>query len=269
MDLLTYAVSKKLVSGNEMWKYLHNNEPVPGELVADAFQDVLAQHQDIKAERLTHRFDEFISHHIPVTFQPSGGSITVSGEVDDNALEVLTQLHNLTNEAVVEKTIRSVAQTINPTQTVTIEDIQFGLSELTSSVERNHARVLDIVDEEPATTNLHIADEISEITHEGAPLDRAKQMLNTAIANDIHVEAPVELSDLPELEPFEEIQVTEDPFEDIEPVEDLPVLDDEPAVEEVTDAGVLKNVWNNFVASLREEGLDTDLELKTPLQMAI
>ena len=53
MDLLTYAVSQKLRQNNDMWKYLAENQPVPQELIADAFASVIETYEDDEAVSLT------------------------------------------------------------------------------------------------------------------------------------------------------------------------------------------------------------------------
>ena len=74
MDLLTYAVSQKLRQNNDMWRYLAENQPVPQDLIADAFASVIETYEDEEAVRLTSHYDDYLSHHIPVTFTPNGAS---------------------------------------------------------------------------------------------------------------------------------------------------------------------------------------------------
>lgn len=299
MDLLTYAVSQKLRQNNDMWRYLAENQPVPQDLIADAFASVIETYEDDEAVRLTSHYDDYLSHHIPVTFTPNGAGIQVSGEIDDTALEVLKLLHHKEDRDIVEQTIHSITNTISPGRDAEITDIETFASELKRSVHENHERVhqlrtaSELLDDEPASVVVHehvrdlpdVADVITPIyepKHE--PLAQALADLEEAEREADHKVVQDEFTfptnhDAPEQsfmdaldEPGFELSDAPDAGEDIElqdaPEEGEPEVEEKPAEEEKTDAGVIASVWNGFVKDIRDSGLHERMELQTPLAMA-
>jgi hypothetical protein len=291
MDLLTYAVSQKLRQNNDMWRYLAENQPVPQDLIADAFASVIEAYEDDEAVRLTSHYDDYLSHHIPVTFTPNGAGIQVSGEIDDTALEVMKLLHHKEDRDIVEQTIHSITNTISPGRDAEITDIETFASELKRSVHENHERVhqlrtaSELLDDEPASVIVHehVRDlpEVEEPKQE--PLAQALAELEAAEREADHKVVQDEFTfptnhDVPEQsfmdaldEPgFELSDTPEAPVEDIE-LQDAPEdgeSEEAPVEEEKTDAGVIASVWNGFVKDIRDSGLHERMDLQTPLAMA-
>lgn len=303
MDLLTYAVSQKLRQNNDMWRYLAENQPVPQDLIADAFASVIEAYEDDEAVRLTSHYDDYLSHHIPVTFTPNGAGIQVSGEIDDVALEVLKLLHHKEDRDIVEQTIHSITNTISPGRDADITDIETFASELKRSVHENHERVhqlrtaSELLDDEPASVVVHehvrdlpdvsdVVTPIYEPKHEPlaqalADLEEAEREADHKVVQDeftfpTNHDAPeqsfmdaldepgFELSDTPEAS-VEDIELQDAP-EDGEAEEGE--SEEKPAEEEKTDAGVIASVWNGFVKDIRDSGLHERMDLQTPLAMA-
>ena len=304
MDLLTYAVSQKLRQNNDMWRYLAENQPVPQDLIADAFASVIETYEDEEAVRLTSHYDDYLSHHIPVTFTPNGAGIQVSGEIDDTALEVLKLLHHKEDRDIVEQTIHSITNTISPGRDAEITDIETFASELKRSVRENHERVhqlrtaSELLDDEPASVVVHehvrdlpdvseVVTPIYEPVHEPlaqalADLEAAEREADHKVVQDeftfpTNHEAPeqsfMEALDEPEFELSDAPEVNDAPVEDIE-LQDAPEdasadePEEKPADEEKTDAGVIASVWNGFVKDIRDSGLHERMDLQTPLAMA-
>lgn len=291
MDLLTYAVSQKLRQNNDMWRYLAENQPVPQDLIADAFASVIEAYEDDEAVRLTSHYDDYLSHHIPVTFTPHGEGIQVSGEIDDTALEVIKLLHHKEDRDIVEQTIHSITNTISPGRDAEITDIETFASELKRSVYENHERVhqlrtaSELLDDEPASVIVHehVRDipQVEEPKQE--PLAQALAELEAAEREADHKVVQDEFTfptnhDVPEQsfmdaldEPgFELSDTPEAPVEDIE-LQDAPEegeSEEAPVEEEKTDAGVIASVWNGFVKDIRDSGLHERMDLQTPLVMA-
>lgn len=258
MDLLTYAVSRKLLNDNDMWRYIANGEPIPQTLVEDAFKDVLETHTDVVAERLTTDYDSFVSHHVPVTFTTNTDGVDVSGEIDDNALEIINVVHDKTVDDVIRQTVTSSIHTISPEREFTISDIETMASELMARTLANHEvvhankLVVDIVDDAPGIY------ESDTQTQTKAHLEDAMNQLNE-LEHQYNSTSPVNTS-----------QIEDSSF-------DIPTLDDEPIHKEVvenleaqnTDTGLMSSVWNSFVSDIREHKLDERLELTTPLVAAL
>lgn len=286
MDLLTYAVSQKLRQNNDMWKYLAENQPVPQELIADAFASVIETYEDDEAVRLTSHYDDYLAHHVPVTFTPNGAGIRVNGEIDDTALEVMKFLHHKEDTDIVEQTVRSITRTISPGRDAEITDIETFASELKRSVEENHKRVhqlrtaSELLDDESASFTVRERIEDKVVEPQTPPLEKALADLEEAEREAVHRvddfifpvaphspeqsfmdaldEPNFELDDVPEL-----VEAPAEPTGEEAPNEQV-----EENVEEKTDAGVLASVWNGFVQDIRDSGLHERMDLQTPLALA-
>lgn len=302
MNLLTYAVSQKLSHDNEMWRYIHNNEPIPQDVVSAAFEETLKNTSDVEAERLVSDYDAYIANHIPVTFVPQGDGVRVSGEIQDAALDVIQTLHGRTPEDVIQQTVESSIRTINPGREIEVHDIQRLADDINERARKSHARlnafvspveehrdvagefkpfdsvnaqhkqdVVDLVDEEPAMV-VASPERQTALGNARLALEEAERNLANGIVEDIPVlEEPSDIPELDELPPLDNEPTFmdsingDDVIPDIQDVEE----DSEKKREEVTEAGVLASVWNSFVSDIKGAGLESRLELHTPLTMAV
>lgn len=263
MNLLTYAVSRKLLDNNDMWRYIANGEPIPQNIVEDAFKDTLTNYEDLKAERLVNDYNDFVAHHVPVTFTTNADGVQVSGEIDDAALDIIEVVHRKTVDDVVRQTVTSSIHTISPEREFTISDIETMASDVMARVVANHEilhsnkPVIDIVDDEPGVYESNIHTKISTALEDAmAQLNELEQKYGIVESKPVAA-------------------VTGDIKDNDEFV--IPSLDDEPTIDEsfegvtdpTTDTGLISSVWNAFVNDIREHKLDERLELTTPLVAAL
>lgn len=284
MDLLTYAVSQKLRQNNDMWKYLAENQPVPQELIADAFASVIETYEDDEAVRLTSHYDDYLAHHVPVTFTPNGAGIQVNGEIDDMALEVMKFLHHKEDADIVEQTVRSITRTISPGRDAEITDIETFASELKRSVEENHKRVhqlrtaSELLDDESASFTVHERIEDKVVEPPTPPLEKALADLEEAEREAVHRVDDFIFPVAPHSPEQSFMDALDEPTFELDDAPatdadlDVPTIEDEPVSEtsdeEKTDAGVLASVWNGFVQDIRDSGLHERMDLQTPLALA-
>lgn len=275
MKLLTYAVSQKLNNNNDMWRFVKENQPIPINVVESAFAQTLENYTDIRAERLVSSYTDFITHHIPVTFIPNEHGVQVSGEIQDEALEVIESFYSQTSDDVIRETIESSIHTISPERDIEITDIETMASVLHTNVLENHKRVerltsepiehiqntnlktvenvrkpqdIQIVDESPAKTIIEARQ---------TPLDKATQALVEAEQK----EADNDVFEIPALE------LDESSIDDI--VLDDPVEETVEVTDESTETGLVASVWNHFIKSIKEHDLDKRLNLETPTNLAV
>lgn len=275
MKLLTYAVSQKLNNNNDMWRFVKENQPIPINVVESAFAQTLENYTDIRAERLVSSYTDFITHHIPVTFIPNEHGVQVSGEIQDEALEVIESFYSQTSDDVIRETIESSIHTISPERDIEITDIETMASVLHTNVLENHKRVerltsesiehiqntnlktvenvrkpqdIQIVDESPAKTIIEARQ---------TPLDKATQALVEAEQK----EADNDVFEIPALE------LDEPSIDDI--VLDDPVEETVEVTDESTETGLVASVWNHFIKSIKEHDLDKRLNLETPTNLAV
>lgn len=263
MNLLTYAVSRKLSDGNDMWRYVASDEPIPQNIVEDAFKDVLETYEDVKAERLLNDYNAFVSHHVPVTFTTNGDGVQVSGEIDDAALEIIETIHRKTADDVVCQTVTSSIHTISPEREFTISDIEMMADDVMARVAANHEvlhnikPVVDIIDDEPGVYESKAP--VKTIT----PLEDAMSQMNELEQKYGTIESKPSAVSTNAIEDNDELVV---PSLDDEPIENETVNE---GTEKTTDTGLISSVWNAFVNDIREHKLDERLELTTPLAMAL
>lgn len=275
MKLLTYAVSQKLNNNNDMWRFVKENQPIPINVVESAFAETLENYTDIRAERLVSSYTDFITHHIPVTFIPNEHGVQVSGEIQDEALEVIESFYSQTSDDVIRETIESSIHTISPERDIEITDIETMASVLHTNVLENHKRVerltsesiehiqntnlktvenvrkpqdIQIVDESPAKTIIEARQ---------TPLDKVTQALVEAEQK----EADNDVFEIPALE------LDEPSIDDI--VLDDPVEETVEVTDESTETGLVASVWNHFIKSIKEHDLDKRLNLETPTNLAV
>ena len=263
MNLLTYAVSRKLFDNNDMWRYIANDEPIPQNIVEDAFRDVITNHEDSKAERLVNDYNAFVTHHVPVTFTTSGNGVQVSGEIDDAALEIIEAIHHKTVDDVVNQTVSSSIHTISPEREFTIGDIEIMASDVMSRVVANHEilqnvkPVIDIVDDAPGVYESDVQ------TKSTTNLEDAMAQLNELEQKYGVIESSQTTPMTLNIDNNDELVV---PSLDDGPIEiDKVDVENEPT----TDTGLISSVWNAFVNDIREHKLDERLELTTPLAAAL
>lgn len=292
MNLLTYAVSQKLQRNNEMWKFIHSNEPIPHDVVADAFAETLQQYEDLRAERLATDYQSFVSNHLPVTFAPNSNGIHVAGEIQNEALDVIHALYGKTDEDVIRDTIRSSIYAINPGRAIEIDDIQTMADDMHIKAIQRHEQVQklrQLVHDVPTSATEQPIEHVTEpvvqhlpvdvmddpatyVSHERqTPLGAAKQALAEAEAEAgevLHFGEPK--TDMPTevvLTPVEDTPTISKVLTESDEIPQLQDVIEEP--EETTDAGVLASAWNNLVQNFKDKGLEDRIALDVPLTFAL
>lgn len=229
MDLLTYAVSKHLTDGNDLWRFVYEEKDLPQELVRQAFQEVLQTYTHEAAHQLTHHPKAYLADYIPITLHPNGENIRVSGYIDDRAMDILSGVHGMDKTQVVQQTIDKMTQTIHPNRQARILDIQFQVEKqidtFKQAVNQTHHRVqqLNLIDE-PATytPNRKVASEkVTDKVTESPEIEEV-------------TEKATEKVELPEIKEVASEKVTELPEEiDLPEIEDAPEEIDFPEIEDV------------------------------------
>jgi hypothetical protein len=262
MNLLTYAVSRKLLDGNDMWRYVTSNKPIPQNIVEDAFKDVISTYEDTKAERLINDYNAFVAHHVPVTFTTVGSDVQVSGEIDDAALEIIETIHHKTSDDVVRQTVTSSIHTISPEREFTISDIEMMADDVMARAMANHEilhnvkPIVDIVDDEPGIY------ESESPTKTTSALEDAMTQMDELERKYGAIESKPTMVSVNEIEDNGLVV----PELDDDPIDDSSISD---INEPTTDTGLISSVWNAFVNDIREHKLDERLELTTPLTVAL
>lgn len=115
MDLRTYAVSKRLSTGNTMIDYLLANKDIPAAVVEESFSAYLATQEDSVAETIIS--DQYLAEaerQTPLIVTKKDGVFEVKGDMPDMVADMICRLHNLGKQELIEALMsRYFAQTQN------------------------------------------------------------------------------------------------------------------------------------------------------------
>lgn len=94
MNFKSYAISRKLKNNSDLIKYL-NEGVVPVEVIEKEFSEVFDLYKDDEAELLSDDYKEYLRKHVPVSFIPNSKGLDVTGNISDNVLEIIDNIHGV------------------------------------------------------------------------------------------------------------------------------------------------------------------------------
>lgn len=114
MELLTYAVRRKLLSDDPLLSYVVGNKPVPVSAVAASFHDFIAPLTDEKSECLISDYPKMLNENVPVVVRANTeGGYDISGNIPDTLLEAITLVHGAGQEEIVRALADYNLQTVH------------------------------------------------------------------------------------------------------------------------------------------------------------
>lgn len=134
MDLLEFAVQRKLDYQNELLDYVAKDEHVPVHVLASSLEGVIDGMEDERASLLVSDYTEMMSAYVPMTYQRDRqtGEYTVEGEIDENILDSIQLVHGIDSEAAISGMIESNVETLTDTE-AEVNGLDLNLSELEES----------------------------------------------------------------------------------------------------------------------------------------
>lgn len=180
MDLKTYAVKQALDGNPDLLTAIMQNKPIDLDVANKSFSPLIADQDAGDIQNLIDNYPDYLVRHtkMQINSGTQDDDLEISGEVDDNLLDVIELLHHVQPDDVVKQAASRLMAKFAPAKAIDVADINF-----------------ESVDKAPEVKQEKVAaDETDEKTDE-APLDAPE------------AEAPVDAPEagLPDYAPDDEV----------------------------------------------------------------
>lgn len=299
MNFKSYAISRKLKNNSDLIKYL-NEGVVPVEVIEKEFSEVFDLYKDDEAELLSDDYKEYLRKHVPVSFIPNSKGLDVTGNISDNVLEIIDNIHGVDKNEVVSGLVEDVVETVSPNRRFKVEGVLFS-EELNDLQDRvlNHSKHLtelktekDITDavlsnvdssenlevEMHNEVNYHKVDpttlEVTENSDNVQELSNvnSKKDVSNVVAATIGGAGVLAVAGSILTNKDEKNSVSIDDSEVLDNVETLKSKETEEGIveEKIDDEKELRNeIWNSFVLNLAEKKMNERVAIKQDLAFAM
>lgn len=305
MNFKSYAISRKLKNNSDLIKYL-NEGTIPVEVIEKEFSEVFALYKDEEAELLSEDYREYLRKHVPVAFIPNNKGLDVKGNISDNVLDIISDVHGIEKDAVVSTVVHDVVKTVSPNRKFKVSNVLFSeeLNELTDRLEEHKKQLVDMSNENKIVNALEtkrndesvLIENHNEASYTSVDVDKFVEKENTL---EVIKESPAsevekveqseeELEGVPEKaglvtegDEFNIDKVIEDVEADDKKVEDTITQEEssqdtfvegkqeikEEAKEEI--AELRKEAWNKFVMDLADKKMNERIAIRQDLALAL
>lgn len=302
MNFKSYAISRKLKNNSDLIKYL-NEGTIPVEVIEKEFSEVFALYKDEEAELLSEDYREYLRKHVPVSFIPTSKGLDVKGNISDNVLNIINDVHGVEKYEVVSTVVHDVVVTVSPNRKFNVSNVLFSeeLNKLTDRVEEHKKQLVDMTNENKIVSALEI-----KSNDESISIENHNEASYTSVDVDKLVEKEVAFevekkSDAVEVEKEPEVKTVEEKAEEkaeetvsekdglvtdhvdfnidevIEGVEksETKEFSKEDVAEEAKeetkeeDAELRKEIWNNFVMDLADKKMNERIATRQDLALAL
>lgn len=302
MNFKSYAISRKLKNNSDLIKYL-NEGTIPVEVIEKEFSEVFALYKDEEAELLSEDYREYLRKHVPVSFIPTSKGLDVKGNISDNVLNIINDVHGVEKYEVVSTVVHDVVETVSPNRKFNVSNVLFSeeLNKLTDRVEEHKKQLVGMTNENKIVSALEI-----KSNDESISIENHNEASYTSVDVDKLVEKEVvsvveKKSDAVEVEKEPEVKTVEEKAEEkaeetvsekvglvtdhvdfnidevIEGVEksETKEFSKEDVAEEAKeetkeeDAELRKEIWNNFVMDLADKKMNERIATRQDLALAL
>lgn len=298
MNFKSYAISRKLKNNSDLIKYL-NEGTIPVEVIEKEFSEVFALYKDEEAELLSEDYREYLRKHVPVSFIPTSKGLDVKGNISDNVLNIINDVHGVEKYEVVSTVVHDVVETVSPNRKFNVSNVLFSeeLNELTDRLKEHKKQLVDMTNENKIVSALEI-----KSNDESISIENHNEASYTSVDVDKLVEKEVasvveKKSDVVEVEKEPEVKTVEEKAEEtvsekvglvtdhvdfnidevIEGVEksETKEFSKEDVAEEAKeetkeeDAELRKEIWNNFVMDLADKKMNERIATRQDLALAL
>ena len=307
MNFKSYAISRKLKNNSDLIKYL-NEGAIPVEVIEKEFSEVFALYKDEEAELLSEDYREYLRKHVPVAFIPNDKGLDVKGNISDNVLDIINDVHGVEKDEVVSTVVHDVVETVSPNRKFTVSNILFieELNELTDRVEEHKKQLVDMTNENKIVSVLD-----SKTNNESISIENHNEDSYTSVDVDKLVEKEItseagEKSDAVEVEKEAVVKTVEEKVEDVSEKAGLVADDVDFNIDEVIegvdksetkevaeqeskeeeseqetkeeveakketkeDDELRKEIWNNFVMNLADKKMNERIATRQDLALAL
>ena len=300
MNFKSYAISRKLKNNSDLIKYL-NEGAIPVEVIEKEFSEVFALYKDEEAELLSEDYREYLRKHVPVAFIPNDKGLDVKGNISDNVLDIISDVHGVEKDEVVSTVVHDVVETVSPNRKFNVTNVLFSeeLDLLSDRVEEHKKQLVDMSNESKITDTLEskIEDKVITVEKHNNASYRAVDVEKLEVAEEKEVvEKEVAGEDVTEKEVAteeSEKEVVADEKEEVTEKKEVAdedfnnLIADEPdfnideviAASEVSDevkeeakeddAELRKEIWNNFVMDLADKKMNERVATRQDLALAL
>ena len=118
MNLLEFAVQRKLEHEDQLLDYVAKHKAVPVDVLSTALADIIGPLEDRRASLLVKNCTEMLSEYVPMTYKRDAqtGTYTVGGEIDEVILDSISLVHDIDAESAVSDMIEANIRVLTNTQ---------------------------------------------------------------------------------------------------------------------------------------------------------
>lgn len=197
MDLKTYAVKQALDGNPDLLKAISQNKPIDLDVANKSFASLIADQDAGDTQNLIDNYPDYLVRHtkMQINSGKQDDDLEISGEVDDNLLEVIELLHHVQPGDVVKQAASRLMAKFAPAKAVDVADITFAKSAAPESKQEDV-----VANEAPESKQENVvANEADEAPAEMPEAEASAEMPE--------VEAPVDAPEagLPDYAPDDEV----------------------------------------------------------------
>lgn len=130
MDLKTYAVKQALDGNPDLLKAISQNKPIDLDVANKSFASLIADQDAGDIQNLIDNYPDYLVRHtkMQINSGTQDDDLEISGEVDDNLLDVIELLHHVQPDDVVKQAASRLMAKFAPAKAVDVADITFAKS---------------------------------------------------------------------------------------------------------------------------------------------
>lgn len=189
MDLKTYAVKQALDGNPDLLKAISQNKPIDFDVANKSFAPLIADQDAGDTQNLIDNYPDYLVRHtkMQINSGKQDDDLEISGEVDDNLLEVIELLHHVQPGDVVKQAASRLMAKFAPDRAVDVADITFAKSANKApeikqeDVKANEAKEID---EAPVKMPEEAAAEMSEEASAEMTEENPVEMPEASIPDD-------------------------------------------------------------------------------------
>lgn len=127
MDLKTYAVKQALDGNPDLLKAISQNKPIDLNVANKSFAPLIADQDAGDIQNLIDNYPDYLVRHtkMQINSGTQDDDLEISGEVDDNLLDVIELLHHVQPDDVVKQAASRLMAKFAPAKAVDVADITF------------------------------------------------------------------------------------------------------------------------------------------------
>ena len=180
MNLLEFAVQRKLEHEDQLLDYVAKHKAVPVDVLSTALADIIGPLEDRRASLLVENYTEMLSEYVPMTYKRDAqtGPYTVGGEIDEAILDSISLVHDIDAESaisdMIEENIRVLTNTQAEVHGLNMGELERVATQLNTQTIQTVSDDKVLVDSPDESVGQDISDEgANQSTLEDAPVEES------------------------------------------------------------------------------------------------